>query len=120
MGGPIWGGPQGWYPQIMSKYLSLKYLLITKKTGTLVQKFDFLGGFGTPKPCLNISLLNIYVQKKKVCLKNLFFGGPFGGVPGGGVSPTDIKKNWGVVQKFDFLGPHFGGVPGGVVPPNHV
>ena len=39
--------PKGWYPQIMSKYFSLKYLLITKKTGTLgwaVQKFDFLGG----------------------------------------------------------------------------
>ena len=40
------GSPGGWYPPIMSKYLSLKYLLISKKTGTLgwaVQKFDFLG-----------------------------------------------------------------------------
>ena len=40
------GSPEGWYPQIMSKYLSLKYLLISKKTGTLalaVQKIDFLG-----------------------------------------------------------------------------
>ena len=40
------GSPGGWYPQIMSKYLSLKYLLISKKTGTLawaVQKIDFLG-----------------------------------------------------------------------------
>ena len=47
LGGSIWGGPRGgWYPQIMSKYLSLKYLLISKKTGTLgwaVQKFDILG-----------------------------------------------------------------------------
>ena len=40
------GSPGEWYPQIMSKYLSLKYLLISKKTGTLawgVQKIDFLG-----------------------------------------------------------------------------
>ena len=72
------GSPGGWYPQIMSKYLSLKYLLISKKTGTLawaVQKFDFLGphfggvpggGGGTPKPCLNISLLNIYWYQRKM------------------------------------------------------
>ena len=71
------GSPGGWYPQIMSKYLSLKYLLISKKTGTLawaVQKFDFLGphfggvsgGGGTPKSCLNISLLNIYWYQKKM------------------------------------------------------
>ena len=34
--GPHFGGsPGGWYPQIMSKYFSLKYLLISKKTGTL-------------------------------------------------------------------------------------
>ena len=48
-GGVHLGGfPGEWYSQIMSKYLSLKYLLISKKTGTLgwaVQKFDFLGGF---------------------------------------------------------------------------
>ena len=35
-----------WYPEIMSKYLSGKYLLLSKKTGVLVgavQKIDFLG-----------------------------------------------------------------------------
>ena len=56
------GSPGGWYPQIMSKYLSLKYLLISKKTGTLawaVQKFDFLGPH-------------------------------FGGVPGGVVPPNHV------------------------------
>ena len=61
----------------MSKYFSLKYLLISKQTGTLG-----------------------YMVKK-----NCFSGGPFGGVPGGVVPPnyvkifvsqisTDIKKNW--------------------------
>ena len=29
--GSIWGVPGGWYPQTMSKYLSVKYLLISKK-----------------------------------------------------------------------------------------
>ena len=60
----------------MSKYFSLKYLLISKKNGTLGQM-----------------------------VKKLAFGGPFGGVPGGVVPPnyvkifvyqisTDNKKNW--------------------------
>ena len=61
----------------MSKYFSLKYLLISKKNSTL--------GY----------------MVKKIC----FWGGPFGGVPGGVVPPnyvkifvsqisTDIQKNW--------------------------
>ena len=106
----IWffgGSPGGWYPQTMSKYFSLKYLLISKKTGTL--------GY----------------MVKKIC----FWGGPFGGVPGGMWYPQIMSKYlslkylliskktgtlaW-AVQRIDFLGPHFGGVPGGVVPPNHV
>ena len=44
----------------MSKYFSLKYLLISKKNGTL--------GY----------------MVKKIC----FWGGPFGGVPGGVVPPN--------------------------------
>ena len=38
LGGLFWGGPRGggWHPQTMSKYLSVKYVLISKKTGTLV------------------------------------------------------------------------------------
>ena len=51
-GGSIWGGPrEGWHPQTMSKYFSVKYLLISKQTGTLsraIEKIDFwwvhLGG----------------------------------------------------------------------------
>ena len=30
-GGPFGGVPGGWHPQTMSKYLSVKYLLISKK-----------------------------------------------------------------------------------------
>ena len=52
----------------MSKYLSVKYLLISKQTGTQVKLFKKLifiggspggGGGGTPKLCQNISMLNI-------------------------------------------------------------
>ena len=61
--GPHFGGsPGGWYPQIMSKYFSLKYLLISKKTGTLG-----------------------YMVKK------LAFGGSIWGVPGGVVPPNYVK-----------------------------
>ena len=55
----------------MSKYLSVKYLLISKPTGTQVEIFKkiFLdgpfgevpaGGGGTPQLCQNVCLLNIY------------------------------------------------------------
>ena len=42
-----------WYPQIMSKDLSVKYLLLSKKNWCLtgaVQKIDFLGGFPGSRP----------------------------------------------------------------------
>ena len=43
----VWGGPWGGVaPPNMSKYLSVKYLLISKQTGTLsqaVQKIDLWG-----------------------------------------------------------------------------
>ena len=46
------GGGGGWYSQTMSKYFSVKYLLISKKTGTLVQtvqKIHFWGVYlGVP------------------------------------------------------------------------
>ena len=44
LGGPFGGSPGKWHPQTMSKYLSVKYLLISKKSRTLawaVQKIDF-------------------------------------------------------------------------------
>ena len=65
-----------WYPQIMSKYLFVKYLLISKKTGALaraVKKNQFLGPhfggfpwgvapktFGRPKLRLQV---NNFTQK---------------------------------------------------------
>ena len=60
----FWGVPGGggWYPQTMSKYFSVKYLLISKKTGTLVQT----------------------VQK-------IHFWGVYLGVPWGGVHPNQVK-----------------------------
>ena len=51
----------------MSKYLSVKYLLLCKKTGAL-QIIDIWGvhlGGGTPKLCQNICLLNIYCYQKE-------------------------------------------------------
>ena len=91
----------------MSKYFSLKYLLISKKNGTL--------GY----------------MIKKIC----FLGGPFWGVPGGGGYPQTMSKYFSLkylliskkngtlgymVKKICFWGDPFGGVPGGVVPPNYV
>ena len=52
--------------QTMSKYLFVKYLLISKQTGTQVELFKKLifggsiWGGGTPKLCQNICRLNIY------------------------------------------------------------
>ena len=129
-----------WHLQTVSKYLLVKYLLISKQTGTLsllVQKIDFWGvhlggswGCGTPKLCQNICLLNICWYQSKLApklesFKKLIFGGPFGGVPGEWhpqtmskylsvkyllISKTTSTLAW-AVQKIDFLGPHFGGVP---------
>ena len=105
----------------MSKYLSLKYLLISKKTGTLgwaVQKFDILGPHfagGSPGGCYPqtmskyFSLKYLLISKKNGTLgymvKKFVFGGSIWGVPGGVVPPnyvkifvsqisTDIQKNW--------------------------
>ena len=106
LGGPFGGSPGGWHPQTMSKYLSVKYLLISKKSRTLpwaVQKTDFWGvhlggpwGVGIPKLCQNICLLNIYWYQKKVELylepfKKLIFGGSIWGVPGGVAPPNYVK-----------------------------
>ena len=50
LGGVLGGVPKGgggWHPQTMSKCLSVKYVLISQKTGTLVeanQKINLLGG----------------------------------------------------------------------------
>ena len=68
----FWGSLGEWHPQTMSKYLSVKYLLISKQTGTqvdLFKKLIFWGsrGGGTPKLCQNVCLLNIYgtdIKKK--------------------------------------------------------
>ena len=64
------GVPGGWHPQTMSNYLSVKYLLISKKVELYFEPFKKLifggsiwgvpGGGGTPKLCQNICLLNIY------------------------------------------------------------
>ena len=65
----LFGGFLGWWhPQTMPKYLFVKYLLISKQTGTKVELFKklifggpFRGvpvGGGTPKLCQNICLLN--------------------------------------------------------------
>ena len=69
LGGLFEGVPGGWHPKTISKYFSIKYLLISKQTGTLawaVQKIDIWGSIwadtrrgGTPKLCQNICLLNI-------------------------------------------------------------
>ena len=64
-GGLFGGSLGGWHPQTMSKYLFVKYLLISKQTGTQVELFKKLifggpRGDGTPKLCHNICLLNIY------------------------------------------------------------
>ena len=117
------GSRGGWYPQIMSKYLSLKYLLISKKNwhpSLSRSKNWFFGapfwggsrGGGTPKSCMSkyFSLKYLLISKKNGTLgymvkKICFWGGPFGGVPGGVVPPnyvkifvsqisTDIQKNW--------------------------
>ena len=106
----------------MSKYLSLKYLLISKKTGTLawaVQKIDFLGapfwggsrgGWYPQIMSKYFSLKYLLISKKNGTLgymvkKICFWGSPFGGGPRGSGTPnyvkifvsqisTDIQKNW--------------------------
>ena len=77
----------------MSKYLSVKYLLISKQTGTLawaVEKIDFWGvpEVWHPQTMSNICLLNIYwYQKISSTLASLscsniwFFLAPFWGFP---------------------------------------
>ena len=105
LGGPLGGSRGGWHPQTMSKYLSVKYLLISKQTGTQVELFKKLifggpfggvpGEGGTPKLCQNICLLNIDWYPKKLApyinlIKKLMFGGPFGGVPGGVLPPNHV------------------------------
>ena len=103
-----WSEPTVWYlycAQTMSKYLSVKYLLISKK----VDIKNYLEPF-----------------------KKLIFGVRLGG-PQGRWHPQTMSKYLSVeyllmskrtstlawaVQKMDFLGPHFGGVPGGVAQKN--
>ena len=120
-GGSIWGVPGGVVPPNYVKIFVSQISTDIKKNwhpSLSRSKIWFFGapfrggprGGGTPKPCLNISLLNIYWYQKNGTLgymvkKSCFWGGPFGGVPGGVVPPnyvkifvsqisTDIKKNW--------------------------
>ena len=86
----------------MSKYLSRKYLLISKQTGTLayaVQIINFSGspGGSTPKLCQNICLLNIYILKKTWHLslsrsKIDFWEVHLGVTNGGGGVPQTMSK----------------------------
>ena len=60
----IWESPGGWHPQTVSRYLSVKYLLVSKKNW----------------------------HPKFRPFKKLIFGGSFEGVPGGGGAfPNYVK-----------------------------
>ena len=75
----------------MSKYLSVKYLLLSKKAGTLgyaVSKTDFWGLFGGPREGSTPQTMSKYlflkyllISKKTSALaqavKKLIFGAPF-------------------------------------------
>ena len=100
LGGPFGGVPGRWHPQTMSKYLSVKYLLISKKSRTLpwaIQKIDFWG----------VHLGGWHPQTMSKYLTGTYLL----------ISKTTSILAW-AVQKMDFLGPHFGGVPCGVGPKN--
>ena len=86
----------------MSKYLFVKYLLISKQTGTQIELFKKLifGGsiWGGPRGVAPPNYVKIIVFKisadiikhwhsKLSYSKNWFVGDPFGGVPGGGGTP---------------------------------
>ena len=131
----------------MPNYLSVKYLLISKKVELYLEhsKNWLLGGsiWGVPggwqpQTMSNICLLNIYWYQKKsrtlpwAVQKIDFWEVHLGGFPGGWypqttsnylsvkyllISKTTSTLAW-AVQKIDFLGPHFGGVPGEVAPKN--
>ena len=110
-GGSIWGSPRGgWHSQTMSKYLSVEYLLISKRTSTdikkrtlpwAVQKIDFWGSiWGSPRGGWHPQTMSKYLSVEYLL-----------------ISKRTSTLAW-AVQKIDFLGPHFGGVAGGVVPKN--
>ena len=94
-GAPFWGGfSGGWYPQIMSKYFSLKYLLISKKNGTLGYMVKKICFWGVPGGVVPPNYVKIFVSQISTDIqknwhpslsrsKNWFFGAPFWGVPGG-------------------------------------
>ena len=64
--GSILGVPGGWHPLIMSKYLSVMYQLISKKTGTLawvVPKTDYWGSiWGVPERVVHPNYVKIFVS----------------------------------------------------------
>ena len=118
----------------MSKYFSLKYLLISKKIGTLgymVKKLAFggvhlggsPGGWYPQIMSKYLSLKYLLISKKNGTLGKIVKKFIFGGVPEGVVPPnsvkifvsqisTDNKKNWHPRlsrSKICF----FGGFPGG-------
>ena len=133
----------------MSKYLSVKYLPISKQTSTLswaIKKklifggsiWGVLGGVAPPNyvkifVCQIFADITKYWHSSLGCSK-MILGGPFGGISRGVAPPkyvkiivcwisADIIKHWHSKlshSKNWFLGGPFGGVPGGDGPPNYV
>ena len=138
-GGSISGVPGGWLPQTMSKYLSVKYLLISKKSRTLdwaVQKIDFWvihlgesrGGWLPQTMSKYLSVKYLLISKKSRTLdwavQKIDFWVIHLGESRGGWLPQTMSKYLSVkylpiskksrtldwaVQKIDFLGPILGG-----------
>ena len=82
-------GNTGWHPQTMSKYLFVKYLLISKQTGTQVELFKKMD-FGGPRGGWHPQTMSKYL-----CVKYLLIS----------KTTSTLAR---AVQKMDFLGPHFG------------
>ena len=59
--GSLGGSPGGWHPQTMSKYFFVKYLLISKQTGTQVELSKKLIYGGIPQGVAPPNYVKIFV-----------------------------------------------------------